>query len=99
MYVLYDDDDDVHVIRNTPYLASTQASYTIGSGTTMRRNQLAAQLYVCINKYKLTCYKFKTIYYYVVCWTELYFKLFYNFMYKFLISYINIFVHCCVWQL
>ena len=34
----------VHVIRNTAHRSSTQASYTIGSGTTMQENQLAAQI-------------------------------------------------------
>ena len=34
----------VHVIRNTAHRPSTQASYTIGSGTTMQENKLAAQI-------------------------------------------------------
>ena len=34
----------VQVIRNTAHRPSTQASYTIGSGTTMQENQQAAQI-------------------------------------------------------
>ena len=34
----------VQVIRNTAHRPSTQASYTIGSGTTMQENQPAAQI-------------------------------------------------------
>ena len=34
----------VQVIRNTAHRLSTQASYTIGSGTTMQENQQAAQI-------------------------------------------------------
>ena len=34
----------VQVIRNTAHRPSTQASYTIGLGTTMQENQLAAQI-------------------------------------------------------
>ena len=34
----------VQVIRNTAHRPSTQASYTIGSETTMQENQLAAQI-------------------------------------------------------
>ena len=34
----------VQVIRNTAYRPSTQASFTVGSGTTMQENQLAAQI-------------------------------------------------------
>ena len=36
----------VQVIRNTAHRPSTQASYTIGSGTTMQENQPAAQIAV-----------------------------------------------------
>ena len=32
------------VIRNTAHRPSTQASYTIGSGTNMQENQSAAQI-------------------------------------------------------
>ena len=34
----------VQVIRNTAHQPSTQASYLIGSGTTMQENQPAAQI-------------------------------------------------------
>ena len=34
----------VQVIRNTAHRPSTQASYTIGSGTTMQENKPAAQI-------------------------------------------------------
>ena len=34
----------VHVIRNSAYRPSMQASYMIGLKTTMQRNQLAAQI-------------------------------------------------------
>ena len=34
----------VQVIRNTAHRPSTQASYTIGSGTAMQENQQAAQI-------------------------------------------------------
>ena len=34
----------VQVIRNTAHRPITQASYTIGSGTTMQENQQAAQI-------------------------------------------------------
>ena len=34
----------VQVIRNTAHRPSTQASYTIGLGTTMQENQQAAQI-------------------------------------------------------
>ena len=35
---------NVQVIRNTAHRPSTQASYTIGSGTTLQENQPAAQI-------------------------------------------------------
>ena len=35
---------ELQVIRNTAHRPSTQASYTIGSGTTMQENQQAAQI-------------------------------------------------------
>ena len=40
----------VQVIRNTVHRPSTQASYTIGSGTTMHENQPAAQIVAEHNK-------------------------------------------------
>ena len=35
---------EAHVIRNNTYEPSTQAGNTIGSGTTMQKNQLAARI-------------------------------------------------------
>ena len=35
---------ELQVIRNTAHRPRTQASYTIGSGTTMQENQQAAQI-------------------------------------------------------
>ena len=54
-------------MRNTAHRPSTQASYTIGSGTTMQENQSVAQIAAKHNTFLVWCHTCHESFW---CWWE-----------------------------